>query len=824
MTAPITYSIEEIQRITGGQWISKAANEQLDFISLDSRKIPEPSKTVFWALRTPQRDASVFIIELYSTGVRNFVAEAIPVEKLPADINLILVKDAVKALQLFAVFHRKKFPGLKVIGITGSNGKTIVKEWLAALLFKDFQVVKSPRSFNSQIGVPLSILQIRAHHEIGIFEAGISKPGEMAALEKMIQPQTGVLTNIGSAHDEGFENRRQKIYEKLLLFKNCKAIIFPATVAVQRELQIILSSKQLLDWGKKNAAFTYKSIKQDHHDTTVAITNGNKTYDICIPHSDAASIENAVSCFCTLASLDCINAQILERFHSLSHIAMRLEMKPGIHQCSIINDSYSNDLQSLAVAVDFLNKQKHQPHTLILSDIFQSGLQPGQLYKQVAAIITGKKIEKFIGIGKEISNQRHQFAAISNAAFFDDTDSFLEQIATFNFKNEAILLKGARIFRFEKISKALEAKVHNTVLTINLSNLADNIRLYKQFLEPGTKLMVMVKALAYGSGSNEIASVMEFIKADYLGVAYIDEGVALREAGITLPVMVMNAEQSGFDSLVKYHLEPEIYSHDLWDAFSDFLSAKKIKNYPVHLKIDTGMHRLGFSNAEINLLIQKLTGSRAIKVASVFSHLSAADSGEHDAFTLKQFYLFKKITKKILNSLPYTFYCHISNSSAISRFPEFQMDMVRLGIGMYGIDGNPQIAKQLKPVHRLTATISQIKKVKAGEVVGYGNNQIENDKTIATVAIGYADGYTRLLSNGRGSMYLYGQLAPVVGNVCMDMTMIDISGIEGAEAGDEVEVFGENIPLKLLAKWAKTIPYEIITGISTRVKRVYIEG
>lgn len=825
MIAPIIYSIDDIRRITGGKWISKGAHAPLEFIALDSRRITEPAKTVFWALSTSRRNASVFILEMYRNGVRNFVTDTIPDSKELKDANIVLVKDALKALHTLATFHRNQFPHLQVIGITGSNGKTIVKEWLSELLSKDFEIVKSPRSFNSQIGVPLSILQIRAHHNLGIFEAGISQPGEMEALEKMILPQTGVLTNIGSAHDEGFQNRRQKIHEKLLLFKNSKIIISPAATAVHRELHAMnFDSRILINWGRKDAAFTFKVHKKSHHQTHIRIEAGNNKYEFQIPHTDTASIENAITCFCVLSSLEVINPEILKRFISLSAVTMRLEMKPGIHQCSIINDSYSNDLQSLAVAVDFLHKQKHQSHTIILSDILQSGLPHGLLYEKVAAIILGKGIKRFIGIGKEISKAHQHFAAIPDAVFFDDTDSFLQRISTFNFKREAILLKGARVFKFEKISHALEAKLHNTVLTINLSNLADNIRVYKQFLKPETKIMVMVKALAYGTGSNEIASVMEFIKADYLGVAYTDEGVSLREAGIALPVMVMNTEESGFETLIKFQLEPEIYSHQMLDAFCGFLSGKKIKNYPVHLKIDTGMHRLGFESAEINSLIQKLKQNPSIKIVSVFSHLSAADDPEHDAFTRKQFSLFKNITNKIRNSLPYHFDCHISNSSAISRFPEFQMDMVRLGIGMYGVDSNSKIARQLKPVHRLTTTISQIKKVKVGEVVGYGKNEIESDKMIATVAIGYADGYPRCLSNGTGKMFLHAKQVPVVGSVCMDMAMVDITGIKNANTGDEVEIFGENISLASVAKWAKTIPYEIITGISTRVKRVYVEG
>ncbi len=826
MTAPIDYNIHDICSIIDGSWLSKNENTHLDFISLDSRKIPETATTLFWALHTDHRDASVFILELYKNGVRNFVTETVPDKIVLQGSNVIIVKNALKTLQQLAIFHRKRFQQLKVIGITGSNGKTIVKEWLSELLSKDHAVIKSPRSFNSQIGVPLSIIQIRAHHTIGIFEAGISKPGEMAELEKMIMPDIGVLTNIGSAHGEGFNNKEQKIHEKLLLFKDADTIVFPNQQQIRKEMAKLNydAGKRLFDWGRIDSTYSYNVKKQVYETAEITVSSSEYVQNVCIPFTDSASIENAVTVFVTMTAIGIVSNEALKRFQSLSSVNMRLEMKPGIHQCSIINDSYSNDLQSLSIAIDFLNKQKHKSHSLILSDIVGSGLPPNLLYKRVATLLHGKKIDRFIGIGKEIRNEKQLFSFIPNSTFFHDTDSFLKQIFTYNFRDEAILLKGARVFEFEKISSVLEAQLHKTVLTINLSNLIDNIRCYRNFLNPGTRLMIMVKALAYGSGSNEIASLMEFIKADYLSVAYTDEGVALRDGGITLPVMVLNIEQTGFDTLVKNRLEPELYSHELLDSFSAFLAKRKLKHYPVHIKIDSGMHRLGFVNPEIKRLVEKLKKNDNIHVMSVFSHLSSADNPEHDKFTRKQFATFSKIVDKLRQSVPYPFLCHISNSSAISRFPKFQMDMVRLGIGMYGIDSNPKISNQLKPVHKLTTTISQIKKVKKGEVVGYGCNILRKDKIIATVGIGYADGYPRLLGNGVGKMYVQGKPAPVVGNICMDMAMIDITGIGNIEVGDEVEVFGSQISLQTLAQWADTIPYEIITGISTRVKRVYIEG
>lgn len=826
MTVNIEYHIDEIASIVGGEFLLKSDNTGIDFLSVDSRRVNNPNATLFWAIRTGQRDGSNFIPELYKKGVRNFVTQTeVDSEKLKG-ANVLLVRDSVAALQQLAIHHRKRFKKLKVIGITGSNGKTVVKDWLYSLLAPYYNVVKSPRSFNSQIGVPLSILQIRSFHEYGIFEAGISQPGEMKKLERMIRPQTGIFTNMGPAHDEGFTSREEKVKEKLLLFSHVDQLIFPKEEKLIEEgVEANGFDKRISinNWGKADALFILQSVKTKRGVTEIVISSDNKIGQFKIQFTDKGSIQNAINCYCAIESLGIGNGELLKGFERLQPLSMRLELQQGINGCRIINDSYSNDLQSLEVAMDFLVRQQAVSYTLILSDVLQAGQESDTLYKEIAEMVLRKGIKRMIGIGENISRSAIAFKKIPQHFFFPDTESLLAHLDSFAFKDEVILIKGARKFAFERISRRLERQSHETVFSINLTNLAHNIRVYKSLLKPGTKMMAMVKAFAYGAGSSEISSLLQFIKSDYLAVAYADEGVALREAGITLPVMVMNVSEHSFDTLVKYQLEPEIFSVSLLNSFVNYLSGKKIKNYPVHLKVDTGMHRLGFVLPQVDELLKVLQHNKLIRVASVFSHLSSSDNPAHDAFTMQQYRHFLEAVKKIRTVIKYPFLRHIANTSAISRFPALQLDMVRLGIGMYGIDGNAEVAMQLKPVCKLTTTISQIKKVDKGEVVGYGRNRIRKNKLIATVGIGYADGFSRLLGNGTGTMYAGEKQVPTVGNICMDMTMIDISNTEGVKEGDCVEVFGENISLNEVAEKCQTIPYEILTGISQRVKRIYFE-
>ena len=834
MNVKIQYTINEIVQICKGKWLNKNLSDaQPVYLSLDSRKIIYPESTVFFAIKNKHRNANLFLEILYKKGVRNFVSDDENVDVKNFGLaNFILVKNTVSALHELAVFHRNQFSKneLKVIGITGSNGKTIVKEWLNHLLENEFSIVRSPKSFNSQIGVPLSVLNIHSTNDLAIFEAGISEKGEMKNLQKIIQPAIGIFTNIGNAHDEGFRDRNEKINEKLILFQNAAHLIFcSADENLRNKIKTFQQKNKrlkLFSWGSESGdLLQVKQIKKEEFSSSILLNYDRSKLRISIPFTDDASVQNAIHCLAVLIILNKREEEILQRFSTLYPIEMRLELKEAINHCNVINDSYSNDLYSLSIALDFLNQQKqYTGHTVILSDILQSGIEPQKLYAEVASLLRQKNVDRFIGIGNDIFSQRNEFSFIKNVAFYKSLDEFLNNIFLSNFHDETILIKGARQFEFERISHILEQKVHQTVLSINLNSIVYNLKKYKELLNPSTKIMAMVNAFSYGSGSYEIASVLEFNKVDYLAVAYADEGIELRKAGITLPVMVMNIDDTVFDSILNYNLEPELFSFSLINDFTEYLKRAEIENYPVHLKIDTGMHRLGFMENEINLLCKKISGNHFIKIKSVFSHLAASENKNEDPFTDFQFNVFKKSCLKIEKALAYSFDKHIDNTSGISRHTDLQMNMVRLGIGLYGIDPNEEMQKNLKNVSTLKTTISQIKKIKAGETVGYGRmGKLEKDSVIAVVRIGYADGYSRRLGNGVGKMLIKDKLAPVIGNVCMDMTMVDITGTKDLKEGDQVIVFGEELSLQQLAKWAGTIPYEIMTGISQRVKRIYFE-
>jgi len=824
------YSITDIEKIIDGKFlISKNPAAVIEHLLIDSRKLLFPSTTLFFTIPGPRRQGNAFVKDLYNKGVRHFVVDASFVflpDDYP-DANILLTKNVLGALQQLTAHHRKQF-NIAVIGITGSNGKTIVKEWCFQLLQTDFNIVRSPKSYNSQIGVPLSVWQINASHNFGIFEAGISMPGEMQRLEEIIQPTIGIFTNIGEAHNEGFENIAQKINEKVNLFTNATTVIYCKDEIMVDEAMLQLHQKNaagLFSWGQKDDATLYiTTIQVQPFNTVIKALFKEKKLSISIPFTNDAAIKNAVTCWCVLLHLQINDELIQERMLQLKPVEMRLELKEGINSCSVINDSYSADITSLSIALDFLQQQQQHPkRTVILSDILQSGKSNAALYREVADILQQKNIQRIIGIGTEISKYSDSFTAIKEAIFFNSTSEFKQQFSALHFYNESILLKGARIFEFEQISHLLEQKTHQTVLEINLSAIIHNLKIYQQQLKPGVKLMAMVKAFSYGSGSFEIANLLQFHKVDYLAVAYADEGVELRRAGITLPIMVMNAEESTFDMLVQFNLEPELFSFGILNAFEKYLQQTGINNYPVHIKIDTGMHRLGFVATEMEELCKKLSTGETFKIQSVFSHLAASDSKAHDDFTKQQEKLFLQACSAIEKNISYPFLKHIANTAAIHRHKNLQLDMVRLGIGLYGVDGNKTIQQQLKNVSTLKTTISQIKKIKAGESIGYSRNGIAEKKSvIATVRIGYADGYPRSLSNGAGKMWVNGKLAPVIGSVCMDMTMLDITGVDAKE-GDDVMVFGEKLAVNELAHWANTIAYEILTGISQRVKRVYYE-
>ncbi|WP_462222163.1 bifunctional UDP-N-acetylmuramoyl-tripeptide:D-alanyl-D-alanine ligase/alanine racemase [Ferruginibacter sp.] len=824
------YTIAEIEKIIDGKFlISKNAAAFIEHLLIDSRKLLFPSSTLFFTIPGPRRQGNAFVKDLYNKGVKNFIVDAsfVFLEDNYPDANILLAANVLDALQKLTAHHRKQF-NIPVIGITGSNGKTIVKEWLHQLLQTDYTIVRSPKSYNSQIGVPLSVWQINATHNFGIFEAGISMPGEMQRLEEIIEPTIGIFTNIGEAHSEGFENITEKIKEKIKLFIKTPVVVYCKDEILVDEALLELQQKNnniLFSWGQKEAAtLCITTIQVQPFNTVIKGIFKERKISISIPFTNDAAIKNAITCWCVLLHLQINDEIIQERMLQLKPVEMRLELKEGINNCSVINDSYSADITSLSIALDFLQQQQQHPkRTVILSDILQSGKSNAALYKEVADILQQKNIQRIFGIGTEILKHSDAFATIKETGFFNSTAEFKQQFPSLHFYNESILLKGARVFEFEQISHLLEQKTHQTVLEINLNAIINNLKVYQQQLKPGVKLMAMVKAFSYGSGSFEIANLLQFQKVDYLAVAYADEGVELRRAGITLPIMVMNAEESTFDMLVQFNLEPELYSFGILNAFEKYLQQSGINNYPVHIKLDTGMHRLGFVATEMEELCKKISTGETFKIQSVFSHLAASDSKAHDDFTKQQEKLFLKSCSAIEKNISYPFLKHIANTSAIHRHKNLQLDMVRLGIGLYGVDANKKIQQQLKNVSTLKTTISQIKKIKSGESIGYNRKGIaEKDSVIATVRIGYADGYPRSLSNGIGKMWVNKNLVPVIGSVCMDMTMLDITGVDAKE-GDDVIVFGEKLSVAELAEWANTIPYEILTGISQRVKRVYYE-
>ncbi|MEY2828713.1 MAG: hypothetical protein RIQ33_571, partial [Bacteroidota bacterium] len=744
--------------------------------------------------------------------------------------------------QQITIYHRQQFQ-IPIIGITGSNGKTVVKEWLYQLLENDFKIVRSPKSYNSQIGVPLSIWQINNTYQIGIFEAGISQPYEMQNLEKIIKPTIGIFTNIGEAHSEGFLNIRQKINEKLQLFAFANHIIYCKDYEELHNAAVNFKSKivndgdanrfNLFSWSfKTEADLKIKEVISEGMKTTIHAAFNQTEISITIPFSDKASIENAINCWAYLLLQQYDNEIINQRMQQLTNIGMRLELKEANNNCSLINDSYNSDINSISIALDFLHQQKqHEKHTVILSDILQSGKSDYDLYAEIIELLKAKHINRFIGIGKNICKQHKQFATIENMDlhFYPDTTNFIQDFDVQQFNNEAILLKGARVFEFEKISQLLEKKAHETILEINLSAIVHNFKTYQALLKPKTKIMVMVKAFSYGSGSFEIANILQFHNADYLAVAYADEGVELRNNGINLPIMVMCPEQRSFDTIIKNRLEPEIYSldilQDLINTLEKYYIGYDLLPLPIHIKLDTGMRRLGFEESDLNSLLSKLIEhKKIIQVKSVFSHLSASESSEHDAFSQYQCNLFEKLTTKIEKKLGYNFLKHILNSGGIVRHNAYQMDMVRLGIGLYGFDSAEQIQHKLKNVSTLKTTVLQVKNINADETIGYSRKGKLNDiGKIATVGIGYADGYRRVLGNGKSRMLVNGKLANTVGNICMDMCMLDVSDIHSIKAGDVVTVFGENPSLQQLATWEGSILYEILTGISKRVKRIYFE-
>ena len=824
-----SYTIADVALIVKGSILQMGKGKELvSELLIDSRLLLSPAHTLFFALVSKRNDGHKYILDLYEQGVRNFVVSTAPdTLQLCHEANFVLVKDTLHALQALCAAHRRQF-SIPVIGITGSNGKTIVKEWLYQLMFEDKNIVRSPKSYNSQIGVPLSVWQMSPENKLAIFEAGISEPDEMEKLQAIIQPTIGIFTNVGHAHDENFINRNQKVGEKLKLFTKVKTLIYSTD---DTELHERLLKTGLIDligtftWSRKNKAdVTIRSTEVMNRQTMITAEYKERKIGITIPFIDNASVENAIHCWTTMLYLGYDNAVIEKRMLLLSPIAMRLELKEGINNCSLINDFYNSDIDSLAIALDFLHQQKqHRKRTVILSDILQSGRSDTHLYGEIALLLEQKEIDHIIGIGKSISRQANLFSM--EKSFFPCTDAFLETYAFASLSNETILLKGARVFEFERISEALQQKTHETILEINLSALVHNLNYFRSRLSPGVKLMAMVKAFSYGTGSFEIANILQFHQVDYLTVAYSDEGVELRKSGINMPIMVMNPDEQSFDSMLKYCLEPEIYSFRTLAMLEASLARRTHQNYAmlIHIKLDTGMHRLGFDPEELDELIERLKANPMLKVGSIFSHLAASEDPAQDDFTRQQIETFSANSEHFIQAFDYPVLRHILNSSGISRFPEADFDMVRLGIGLYGIGCSDAEQAQLENVSTLRSSISQIKEIKTGESVSYNRRWIaEHNTRVAVIPIGYADGLSRRLGNGQGHVLLNGSLAPIIGSVCMDMCMIDLTGIEARE-GDDVIIFGKELPITRLAEELETIPYEILTGVSRRVKRVYFQ-
>lgn len=816
MQNPI-YTISTIAEILQADAKMVSSQAIIQYLIVDSRSVLVAENSLFFALSS-HRNGHAFIEDAYKKQIRNFVITEEKYIALYPDCNFILVDDALKALQELATIHQHHF-NLKKIGITGSNGKTIVKEWLYQLLAVDFNIIRSPKSYNSQIGVPLSVWQINADHTLGIFEAGISATNEMETLAEIIQPQIGILTNIGEAHAEGFASKEEKLAEKLKLFATCELFIYSPDYVTGIDFSALPGQRKFSWSSTQRADLRIIAIEPLEGNCHLRAIHQDQEITCLLPFKDKASIENGIICWATLLALGYDSEQASLRLDKLSHVSMRLELKNGINQCSIIDDSYSADISSLAIALDFLNQQnQHAKKTVILSELFETGKDDIVLYTEIADLLAQKKVNRLIGIGANLAQYELLFQC--ETQFFENTDAFIHDFPGLQFTHETILVKGARRFEFARISKILTQKIHDTILEIDLNAMVGNLQFYRSKIKPGVKIMAMVKAFSYGSGSFEIANLLQFHKVDYLAVAYADEGIALRKAGITLPIMVMSPEESAFEAIINHYLEPEIYSLEILKSFLNALP-EETTNYPVHLKIDSGMHRLGFDHDEIDKLTELLKDAQQVKIQSIFSHLVASGEAEHDGFTQQQMNKFKIIANKLINFLGYQPILHIANTSGISRWPDGQMDMVRLGIGLYGFDAGLLDNRGLQTTMVLKTTVTQVKTIDAGETVGYSRQGVmPNGGKIATVKIGYADGYRRDFGNGVGKMLINGHLVPTIGSICMDMTILDITGLD-VSAGDEAIVFNKERTIMQLADDIHTIPYEILTAISQRVKRVY---
>ncbi len=807
---------------------------RLVYLLTDSRSLSVPEQTVFFALTTPHGDGHHYIQQLYDRGVRHFVVRNDDVERQQhwqqhcPDAVFHLTSDTLAELQYVVAKHRQQFH-IPVVGITGSNGKTIVKEWLYQLLSPDKMVTRSPRSYNSQIGVPLSVFLLNKHSQIGVFEAGISRVGEMQRIAPVIDSTIGVLTNIGAAHQEHFASLEQKLQEKLQLFVHTPTIVYCTDDAlIGKEMIRQYSDRTLIGWsmhdahapiyiyGVRHTAHTISFSCQAHVDGLPA------QFAASIPFTDEASLHNAVNAAVVALLLGMPADVVTQRLQQLEPVAMRLEVKQGVRRCTVINDSYNSDLPSLDIALDFMHRRTdalRQHCTLVLSDIDQSGLRQEQLYGEVADLIHHRGVGRLVTVGPHLAQCRHLFAPTPTVCFNNVNELIASQLLR-ELHDEIILLKGARRFRFEQLAELLAEKVHETTLEVDLTGLVDNLNHYRSLLRPTTRLMCMIKADAYGAGAIEVAKTLAEHHVDYLAVAVADEGVALRAQGITTSVVVMNPEVAALRTLFDYRLQPEVYSFRILDALIEEGRREGIVNFPIHIKIDTGMHRLGFHPIDdLPLLIERLQHQRVLLPSSVFTHFVGADSDDFDDYSQQQYQLFTSAADSLQAAFSHHILRHINNSAGIEHFPEWQLNMCRLGLGLYGV--SPRGYHLLHNVLTLRTTILQIHALAAGETVGYSRRTtLQRDSRVAAIPIGYADGLSRQFGNGNAYCIVNGKQAPYVGNICMDVAMIDVTDITCQE-GDSVEIFGLQLPITTLANVAHTIPYEVMTAVSNRVKRIY---
>lgn len=828
------YTIEKIATLIGARRIG-SAEATVSWILTDSRSLCFPESTLFFALSSERNDGHKYIPELYKRGVRNFVVRHIPVNLGEYfDANFLKVTNVLSALQRLAERHRDEF-SIPVVGITGSNGKTMVKEWLYQLLSPSMAVTRSPRSYNSQIGVPLSVWLINEYSEVALFEAGISKMDEMQALQDIIQPTIGVLTSLGAPHQENFRSIEEKCMEKIQLFKNSDYIAYNTDDAIISRCMRRSGYKGIkIGWSRENTkeALYIKDVEVKDETTDITYIYRDIENHYTLPFIDEASIECSFACAAVALHLGVTPEQLACRMECLEPIAMRLEVKEGVRDCVLINDTYNSDINSLDIALDFMNRRpNHDGHcrTLILSDIYQSGEPLQSLYTKVSELAKSRGIQKFIGIGSELITNA-SLINIQEKYFFSDVDEFVKSKILASLNNEVILIKGSRSFGFDYITELLEQKVHETILEVDLNAVVDNLNYYRSLMTPATKLICMVKADAYGAGAVEVAKTLQDHRVDYLAVAVADEGVTLRKNGIKCNIIIMNPEMTAFKTMFDYELEPEVYSFRLMDALIKAAEKEGITNYPVHIKLDTGMHRLGFDpKKDIEELIKRMKRQNAIIPRSVFSHFVGADSDTFDEFSAWQFCLFDEASQKLQAAYQHKILRHIANSAGIEHFPERQLDMCRLGIGLYGVNPLSPITSfmkgqggDLKCVSTLKTTILQLRHVSKEETIGYSRKGVlMRDSVIAAIPIGYADGLDRHLGNGRGYCIVNGKNAPYVGNICMDVAMIDVTDIDCKE-GDCVEIYGKNLPVAILADALDTIPYEILTSVSNRVKKVYL--